>query len=285
MALKGSWTNSRELTSKSWSVIKENKYMLGFPVLGFVGILIVFAILWLPAILLFAANQVVLGIILLVIGVFAVGAAIQISTAGLIAAADAELEGRDSSLGQGLGATISRLPVIIAWSIISSIVSMLLGLLRGNGEGGIVAVILRNVLAAAAGVMWQLITFFVLPIIMIEKLGPIAAIKRSSSLFKDRWGLQLSGGIRIGGLIGLATILPGVLLCVLGGFMIGAGGAVLVSLGAALFVVGVVLFAIGSVLINAMRAVFSVALYKFATNGQAVSVFSESELQGAVKTK
>lgn len=278
----GSWAQSRDVTRVSWGVLKQNRYLLGFPLLGFVISLIPMALFWAPGAWLLATDRTWLALIAFVVGIFATQLVITLFSGGLVAAVDEALAGRDASLGMGLGRAFGRFGALAAWSVILTIVSFILGLVRGNGDGNVVGVILRNVLAAAAGVMWQLITFFVLPVIVLERESPINAIKASAKLFRARWGMQLSGGIRIGGLIGLIVILPSI-LAIIGGILLTLAN--LWAIGVPLIVVGVIVFAIGALLLSAMRGVFSVALYRYAKDGVIEGGFTEAQLAGAVKVK
>jgi membrane-anchored glycerophosphoryl diester phosphodiesterase (GDPDase) len=165
---------------------------------------------------------------------------------------------------------------------VGTVVNVLVGLLRGNNSGGLVSVIFRNVLAAAADVMWQLITFFVMPAMMLDDLGMIDAIKKSASTFKQRWGTQLSGGVRIGGLIGLIAVLPAILALVVGVVLVTAG---VPAAGVPLAVIGLIVLIVAGLILSAIRGVFSVVLYRFATQGICEGGFTEEQLAGAVKVK
>ena len=276
------WSESRIVTRKSWAVIKENRYLLGFPLVGFVLSIVPLLVFWAPAAYFFSVDSNIIGIVLIVLGFFGITTVATLATAGLVAAADEELAGRSSSLGHGLSRAFGRFGTLLRWSIISTIVGLLIGLVRGNGQGGIVAVILRNIIAAAASVMWDVITFFALPVIMFENAGPIDSIKRSAALVKRKWGTQILGGVRIGGLIGLVAILPSILLIVVGAVVAING---LVGIGIPLLILGFLVFAAAMLVASAMRGIFSVALYRFATDGQVASTFTEAELQMAVRTK
>ena len=141
---------------------------------------------------------------------------------------------------------------------------------------------MRNIAASGILAMWSLITFFVVPFIMLEKLGPISAIKESAKLFKAKWGLQIFGGVRIGGVVALITILPAILLIVLGVVATAAGYW---AVGVPLLVIGVILFAIGALLLTTLRGIFSVVLFRYAKDGALEGGFTEDELAGAVRTK
>lgn len=279
---RGSWGQSKLLTRKSWGIVKENRYLLTFPVLGFLISLVPLALFWVPAGYLALNDQYVPAIILAIVGIFANQIVISIAGGGLVASADAELSGGSSSIGHGIGRALARLFPLIGWALISTVVNVIVGLIRGQGNG--VGDALRNLAAAGLLAMWQIITFFVLPFIMLEGHGPVSAIKESFALFKAKWGVQIFGGVRIGGLIGLVTILPGILLVILGFVAAFTASTALVTLGVALIVIGILLFMVGALLISTMKGVFSVVLFRYAKDGAVEGGFTEPELAGAIRT-
>lgn len=277
----GAWSNSRELTRQSWTILKENRYLMAYPVVGIAAGVVPFAIMA-AGVGFIVSDQNWIGWGLVVIGLYVVTLVNALVQAGLTVSAAAELEGGTSSLGHGLTSAAGRLGRLARWAFVSTVVSLLIGLLRGNNDGGLVAVIFRNVLAAAADVMWQLITFFVMPAMMLDDLGMIDAIKKSASTFKQRWGTQLSGGVRIGGMIGLIAILPAIVAIVAGGFLATAGAW---AVGVPLVIVGVVVLIVAGLILTAIRGVFSVVLYRYATQGVVEGGFTEDQLASAVRVK
>lgn len=277
----GSWSDSRALTRQSWAVLMDNRYLMAYPIVGIVAGIIPFGVIA-GGVVFIAMNQNWVGWALVVIGLYLLTLVTAVVQAGLTVSAAAELEGGSSSLGHGLSTAIGHLGRLARWAFVSTVVSLLVAALRGNNSGGIAAVVFRNVLAAAADVMWQLITFFVMPAMMLDDLGMIDAIKKSASTFKQRWGTQLSGGVRIGGLIGLIAILPAILAIVLGVVLATAGT---LSVGVPLVVVGLIVLIVAGLILSAIRGVFSVVLYRFATQGIVEGGFTEQQLAGAVKVK
>lgn len=277
----GSWSDSRALTRQSWAVLKDNRYLMAYPIVGIVAGIIPFGVIAV-GVFFIAMNQNWIGWALVVIGLYLLTLVTAVVQAGLTVSAAAELEGGSSSLGHGLSTALGRLGRLARWAFVSTVVSLLVAALRGNNSGGIVSVIFRNVLAAAADVMWQLITFFVMPAMMLDDLGMIDAIKKSASTFKQRWGTQLSGGVRIGGLIGLIAILPAILAIVIGVVLATAGT---LAAGVPLVVIGLIVLIVAGLILSAIRGVFSVVLYRFATQGVVEGGFTEQQLAGAVKVK
>jgi len=279
---RGSWGQSKLLTQKSWAIIKENRYLLTFPVLGFLASLIPLAIFWVPAGWLMVNDQNVAAIALAIVGLFANQIVISIAGGGLVASADEELSGGKSSIAHGIGRALARLFPLIGWALIATVVNVIVGFIQGRGGGAVDA--LRNLAAAGILAMWQIVTFFVLPFIMLEGRGPIAAIKDSFTLFKAKWGVQIFGGVRIGGIIGLVTILPGMILAAIGFFLALTGVTAGIATGVGLIVIGILLFMVGALLISTMKGIFSVVLFRYAQDGTVEGGFTEAELAGAIRT-
>lgn len=285
MARRGAWQSSKVITRKSWAVLKDNPYLFAFPIIGVLLSVIPLTLFGIPALYFVETDNEWIAIPLVVALMFGVQAVVTFPAAGLVSAVDEEMHGRDASVGAGMSAAFSRFGPLVAWSAIQTVVSILINLVRGNGQGGVISSILRSVLAAAADVMWQLITFFVLPVMMIEKISPIDAIKSSSSLFKKQWGNQLAGGVRIGGLIALLVIVPGALLVGAGVGILLAGSTAAVIAGIATAAIGFLIVVLGALILSAMRGIYSVALYYYAKDGEVLGGFTGEELQSSVRVK
>ena len=155
-------------------------------------------------------------------------------------------------------------------------------MIQGNGGDNIFISIIRLVLASLAAVVWSVISFFVLPMIMLRDKGPISGIKESVGLIRQTWGKQIAGGVRLGGVVFLLAFLPAMVLVAAGGFAIFSDKA---ALGVPLLAIGVIVLLAAQALLSALRAVFSVALLHYAENQEAIGPFDASELQSAVRVK
>lgn len=291
------WKTTGSLTSRSFSVIRSNFYLLLYPLLtGVFGILI-FAIFGAIAFgviggtdgLEQAANAEnpatevsPLVYVVMAIGAYVVVALTQFMMGALVYCAHEELNGRDASFGQGIGAAMSRLPALLGWALIQALVGWLLSLIRGDGQNSNpVVAIVRVIAASLLSVAWTLITFFVLPFIMVEKKGTIDAIKSSFALLRQTWGKQLVGNVRIA-LIMLILIIPAS-IAIIGGIVISIAANPAIGL-PLLFLGGVVLIA-AQVIYSAIRNIFAVALFHYAKAGEGIGPFNTEELAGAIKTR
>jgi len=198
----------------------------------------------------------------------------------MVAAVDEELSGRDSTLRYGFGKAFGRLGPLLVWSVIRAVVSALLGLLRGNSGAGAVA---GNILAAIGAAAWSIVTFFVTPYIMLKGLSAVPAVKASVHMVREKWGTQVTGGVRIG-LRLLVLTLPGIALIV-GGIYLLTGSGASVSLGLVLLAVGIVLIMISALLSAALKSIFSVALFHFTTGEGGYGPFTPEELNGVLTKK
>ena len=163
--------------------------------------------------------------------------------------------------------------------IVSAAISTAIGLVMGvvENQGGIGG----QIAARVVGMAWALVTFLAVPVIAIEGTGAVGTLKRSASIFRERWGQQITGNIAIGGAIALLGILPAAILIAIG-IAVWSSAA---FLGALLVIVGAIGLAVALLVSKALSGIFGVALYRYATEGQAVGGFSVEELESAVKVK
>ena len=277
----GKWADGKTLSNKSWGLLKENKYFLWFPIIGFLLALIPLALFGGGAIVLAVEDINVWAIVVGFIALILINFAFTISGAALVAAVDEELSGRDSTLGYGFRKAFGRLGPLLAWSVIRAVVSALLGLLRGNNNGG--AAIAGNLLAAIGAAAWSIVTFFVTPYIMLKGLGAVPALKASVHMVKEKWGTQVTGGVRIG--LRLLILIPPAIALIIGGIFLLNGSGASVSLGLVLLAVGFVLIIISALLSAAVQSIFSVALFHFTTGEGGYGPFTPEELNGVLTKK
>ncbi len=263
-----------QLTKKSWGLLRENPALLRFPLYGGVATILCAIVVVGPGVYLIEEDQQVFGGALAVIGFYLLAVIGIYFSVGLAAAADMIFRGQEASVADGLAVSRSRFPQIAGWAAVSTVIGLVLSALE---DQGIVGQVVGRVLAVG----WSLITFLAVPVIAIEGAGPFQTLKRSSSLFKSRWGQQVTGNIAIGGAVFLFGVLPSALL-IFAGFLIWASAS---FAGALLLVIGVIGLAISMLVSSALSNIFGVALYRYALDGEAVGGFTPAELDSAVRTK
>lgn len=263
------------LTKKSWALLREHPSLLRFPLYGGVATTLLAIVFLGPGLYLFDDDQLAGAIPLIVIGVYVLSFVGFYFSVGLAACADMIFRGEQATVSDGLAVSRSRISQISGWAAVSAAISLVMGVLENQGGT------LGTIAARLVGMAWSLVSFIAVPVIAIEGTGPFETLKRSASLFRERWGQQITGNIAIGGAVFLLGVIPAAALIV--------GGIVLWSsasfLGAVLVVIGALVLAIAMLVSRALSGIFGVALYRYALDGETVGGFTQEELESTVKVK
>jgi uncharacterized protein DUF6159 len=263
------------LTKKSWALLREHPSLIRFPLYGGVATTLLAIVFLGPGLYLWDEDQLAGAIPLIAIGVYVLSFVGFYFSVGLAACADMIFRGQEASVSDGLAVARTRLAQISGWAAVSTAISLVMGVLENQGGT------LGTIAARLVGMAWSLVTFLAVPVIAIEGTGPFETIKRSASLFHERWGQQITGNIAIGAAVFLLGVLPAVALIV-------AGVAVWSSaafLGALLVIVGALVLAVALLISRALSGIFGVALYRYALDGEVVGGFTQEDLESAVKVK
>lgn len=260
------------LLRASWEVLKADRELFVLPILSFVAVAVVAGLLGVAAVAggvpkegeqLSALHYLLIGLFYYCayfIGIFA--------NAAVVGAATIRLQGGDPTVRDGLRLAAGRVGKIAAWAAVAASVGLILRALEER------AGFLGRIVIAVVGAAWSAITFFVVPVLLYEPLGVGESVKRSASLFRQRWGEQFTGNISIG--LALALIMIPVVLVVV------ALGTLSIVLA---IVVGVVAVGLISAAGAALSGVFNAALYRYAVSGDAVGGFSEDDLRGSFRPR
>jgi hypothetical protein len=263
------------LTKKSWRLLRENPTLLRFPLFGGVATILCAIVVVGPGLYLIDDGETVFGGPLAVIGFYLLAVIGFYFGVGLAATADMIFRGQPASFGDGMAVARARFSQIAGWAVIATLVGLVISFIQNRtGVGG-------AILGRVLDIGWSLVTFLAVPVIALEGTGPVETMKRSASLFRSRWGQQVTGNIAIGAAVGLFGILPSALLIVAGFIVWPSAGFV----GALLVVIGVIGMAISALISSALSGIFGVALYRYAIDGETVGGFTAQELESAVKTK
>lgn len=269
-----------DLTKKSWRLLRSQPGLTAYPVVGGVLAVVAFVVLAGPGFYLLDTDATAVGYALIAAGIYLASLAATFFGVALAAAADHAFKGEQVTLGTGVSVASRNFGAIAGWAFVSAVVGTVLSVLQSQrGLAG-------PLIAALGGAAWGLITFLAIPVIAIEGTGPIATIKRSAHLFKERWRGQVTGNIAIGGGVFLFGTLPAIALMVLG-FALwnndGSGDAI--AVGAVVAMIGAVMLVITLLIAQALRQIFGIALYRWTADGEVVAGFTEDELASAVKTR
>lgn len=273
--------NTWQITKLSWKVLQLDRELIFFPIMGTIGAILVGAVaagvfgatgtfdrLGSPSKAEFNIVDLIIALVAYFGGLFMV----IFFNAALVAAARERLEGGDPNVMSGIRAVRGMWLAILGWTIITGTVGLILQALqsmaRENSHGvmRIVAVILVALLQTA----WAYITFFVIPVLVVERVGPISAIRRSGSLLRRSWGEQLTASFSFFLIYLLAIVIVAIPVIVL----------VFIAPVAAI-IVGVILGGIAIASVAAMEGIFKAALYEWVSEGKGSEWFDRQLLSNA----
>ncbi len=264
-----------QLTKKSWALLREHRALIRFPLYGAAATIPMAVIVLGPGLYLIDDGEAAFGGPLVVIGFYLLAVIGIFFSVGLAAVADMIFRGQEATVGDGLAVARSRLSQICGWALVATVVGLIVSFIQNRaGIGG-------AVVGRLLDIGWSLVTFLAVPVIALEGTGPIETLKRSASLFKSRWGQQVTGNIAIGGAVFLLGVLPSAILIAIGIAIWSSASFA----GALLVVIGAIGLAIAMLIARALSGIFGVALYRYALDGEAVGGFTADELESAVKTK
>lgn len=275
-----------QLARQSWEVLKLDKELLFFPLFsGLVCLLVAlsFALpLWGSGCLEGLAEagadgrqDQILGYVLLFLFYLANYAVIIFFNSALVACAIIRFKGGNPNLRDGFSAAWARLPQIFAWAAVAATVGLILRVIESRSEK------VGRIVAGLLGMAWSAVTFFVVPVIVVERVGPADAIRRSLAILKKTWGEALSANFGIGVIVFLAMLLA-MAPIVVGGMAIGAG---MVALGIVGVICGLGLVLLVSLISSALNAIVVGALYLYAAEGTVPQPFDDDLFQNAFAQK
>jgi len=275
---RGGWA----LAVQSWRVLMLDKELLIFPLLSGISCFLVLAS--------FVAGVLVSGIAqreaapsetltwaLVFAYYFANYFVIVFFNSALVACAMIRFRGGNPTVADGMRAAGARIVQITAWALLSATVGVILKMIEQR-----VAAVGRIVIALL-GAAWTIATYFVVPVLVVEKLGPIDAFQRSVTIIKEAWGESLVSNVGIA----LATFLAAAALIIATAvftamlWMMTGSTAILVT-GIAAIVVLLILWALVS---SALSSIVLSALYLYASEQKVPEVFGGVGLEGAFAPK
>lgn len=262
--------NAWSLAKSSWRVLQHDRELIWLPVIGGVAALIVGAAFFGPfaAILGGTENESIpaAGWIVAFFGYVAVSTVVFLARAAVVHGANTRMEGGDPAVGSSLRGALAHWPAVAGFAAISVTVGLILEAIED--QGGIVG----QIASFIGGAAWRLLTYLVLPVVIIGDTGAVAGIKESSALVKRTWGEQVTGNVGFG-LLTVALMLPAFLLA-----------AAVASIGVAaltvvVMVVGFIWVVAVAAGVSALEAIFQTALYRQVTGRSIPAEFDARDLQ------
>ena len=255
----------------SWAVLQHDRELAVLPILGALASLAVVLGIGLPIWLSTdgiddggsSGSEPMLwigGIIIL----FAVTVITVFFNAAVVSGARERFSGGDPTISSAIKGAFSRLHVIVPWAILALTVGMIIRMIQSSDN------IVARIVGSLLNMAWGVLTFLVVPILVVEQTGPFQSLSRSGELLRHTWGENLIAQVGFG-IIGFVAAIPGIIIIAIGASAGSVGAVVGVTIGFAWI-------ALVSVVISTLTAIFQMALYIYATTGQVPMGFEQSGL-------
>jgi len=280
--IKRSWA----LAKTSLEVLKKDKELVIFPIISGIAMLFITAGFAIPTLLgnvidgMFNTGIPILGYVVLFAFYLVQYMVVYFFNTALVGAAMIRLRGGDPTVKDGFRIAFSRIGPIAGWALLSATVGLVLNIFSGKGDkkGSGICTLISRFLGAA----WNIVTFLVVPVLAIEGLGPVKALKRSWELLKKSWGEQIAGTLSIGAVFGLIGLLGGLLLV---GLAVGISIVLESFIPAIIFGFLLIVFImVISLISSSLNGIFTAAVYAYAVDGQ-VGFFKEDLVRNALLTQ
>lgn len=275
----GTFSRSWDLVKQSFAVLMSDKELMWLPVLSGIFCLFATVIIWgtgflwlVPAgplpqdpngqKLLF--QQMAPVAFLFYVVTYTIGNYFNVA---LVSIAADRLAGGHARLSDGLQIAWQRKWVILEWALLAATVGMVLQAFERRAK------FLGRMIIGLVGVAWSLASFFVVPVLAAQNLGPIEALSKSAGIYRKTWGEQAVGVFSLGGVFFL-FMLPAIAFPMFSVWYFGPSTVLM-----ALAVAGIYVLVL-SIVASAARGVFVAALYRYATTGQVPGGFDLNDFRG-----
>jgi hypothetical protein len=276
------FSRSWDLIKASGEVLRQDKELLLFPLFSAIATLIVSASFIVPLILTGAFERSVAPgdetayMVFLFLFYLVQYFIIFFFNSALVGAAMIRLDGGDPTVSDGLRIARSRFVQILGYAAIAATVGLILRIIEER------AGFIGRWIAGLLGLAFTVATFLTVPILVSREVGPVEAVKESAALLKKTWGENIIGN----GGMGFVFFLFYLVVVGIGFvFVFGAaqtGNPALIVTTLAMVVLAVVVVALVQ---SALQGVYSAALYRYASQGDAGASFSPALLGDAFKAK
>jgi hypothetical protein len=245
--LSNGWT----LSMNSFKVLKENKQLIIFPILSGIALILIMGSFVVSSLAIAGwdienisepgtVTTYVIVFLFYLVNYFVV----VFFNMALIHCTRLYFKGEEVTIAKGLEFSKSRIGAIFLWSVFAATVGTILKLIQENVGW------LGKIITGLIGIIWGIATFFVVPVIAYENLGPIDAFKRSATIMKEKWGESLGATFSFGLINFLLMLAVAVVFFFIGSTIHLYAGIALAVLGA--FIVMAVMSAVETIFISAV---------------------------------
>jgi hypothetical protein len=273
----GRISNTWSLMKSSFGVLKQEKKLLLFPVFSGVFTLLVLAGFFIPVFItghvpylnefnnLSDPARYTLIFLFYFVNYFIV----MFFNSAAVAYAIDVMRGGTPSIAAAFAKVRSRIMPLLGWTLIASTIGLILNSIENQSDK------IGRIVIAFIGLSWTVLSFLVLPILIVEGKGPITALKESVAMVKKVWAEQLVGHFSFGLLFSLILIPVALLsfaIMAMEGIFVWAGFALLLLVGIC-----------AGILQWILQSIFMGAVYLYVRDHEVPDTFSLSQIDSAMR--
>ena len=267
------------LFKEAWRFLNADKELLLVPILSLLFSLVLFG-LWTTVVTLlngsvtdFLQNDTEMQTskYIYLFGIYVIAAfSLALAQAITVHIVYVRAHGGNASLGDGISRAFANIGPLFIWSVITSTVGMILRTI--SERSALIGKLVTSLLGAA----WAILTFFVIPIMILDKKSAFTAIPTSAQIFKKTWGETLVANVTLGLVFMIAHL---VVLASFIGLLIYAGSTQN-SILLVVSIVGVVVWLVVATLVHsALEGILKTLLYIYAAENVVPSNFNKELLE------
>lgn len=284
----GKFRASYLLTVEGFELIKKDKHIFLFPLLSLLANLTFLVIFFVGYFLItgsfdpekaertsdFGYYGYIITFFFYLIGAFI----LAFFDAGLTLVVDARINGRSMTFEEGMDGAKAHIQKIFIWSLVSATVGIILKIISDKSKW------VGKLVAALLHASWGIVTFFIVPALMLEEGKVSDAIKSSANTFKKTWGETIIINFSTGLFLGVLTLLT-IIVFAIGIFVVAPFvPAVLVIPALILVAVLIGLFLLGlGIFSHAVDSVLRVVLFEYSKTGRLPDSFAPELILGMLK--
>lgn len=266
MSITDRISNGWNIALNSWKVLRENKQLIIFPVLSMISLTLIVGSFFIGILSFYDWDIHTIqrpGTVVQYLFIFAFYIinyfVVVFFNVALVHCVSMYFKGEKLTVKDGIQFSMSRIGAIFGWALFAGTVGALLKIIQEN-TGSI-----GKIITGIIGIVWGIATFFVVPIIAYENLGPVGAFKRSAEMMKNKWGERVGAGFSFG-LIALVCFIA----IAIASFVIGTLIHPLAGIAVGLVAVVTLL-----TIMSALRTIFVTAIYHN-VNGDPVELYNQA---------
>lgn len=275
----GRWRASILLFRESWSFLAADKELMVIPLITMLLNVVLFGLLFLLATVVsrtlgmpvFTGDSLQTIDYVFLFCFYVAGAfTLAIAQAATVHTVYTRIHGGNATLGESLKIAFSHSTTLFVWALITSTIGIILQNISQRSQ------LLGKIVAGLLGAGWAVVTFFVIPSVVITKKSAFDAIPHSLATFRRTWGETLVSNIGLGVafflmyLVAIATVVG----LIIGGVQLQNSFLIITAI-----ILGFLWIIFASLAQAALQGILKTLLYVYATEDRVPANFSSELLE------